>query len=276
MSYTTDAARWRALTTRDQNANGHFIYSVRSTNIYCRPICPGRLARRANVAFYATALEAEAAGFRACKRCKPNAVLEDPQKRAVEKACCLIDAAIKADDYKSTRLRSLAEKVNLTPRYFHKIFKDKTGLTPKEYAERKPPVQRHPSITADSTSLITISEVGLQPWDTASFDFNDLIDFGTDSSLSQMDDLGILQTKPSVEDQDPGCATDERMRPWDEACDSNGLDSNLFDNENVLFDPWPAASCLGARWGRKMGPIRYTTEQNVATLVDCNSLTNTI
>ncbi|KAF2467430.1 uncharacterized protein BDR25DRAFT_234681, partial [Lindgomyces ingoldianus] len=134
MSFTTDQARWRALTIRDAAANGAFVYSVKSTGIYCRPTCPARLARRANVSFYKTPGEAEAAGFRSCKRCKPESVtIDDPQERAASKACSLIDEALKEPKPKSFRLQDLAKRVGLTPRYFHKVFKDKTGMTPKEY-----------------------------------------------------------------------------------------------------------------------------------------------
>jgi AraC family transcriptional regulator of adaptative response/methylated-DNA-[protein]-cysteine methyltransferase len=65
-----DDIRWRAIASRDQVANGTFYYSVSTTGVYCRPSCPGRPHRK-NVRFHATAAEAEAAGFRACKRCKP-------------------------------------------------------------------------------------------------------------------------------------------------------------------------------------------------------------
>jgi AraC family transcriptional regulator of adaptative response/methylated-DNA-[protein]-cysteine methyltransferase len=68
-----DAARWTALEVLDAQANGSFVYSVRSTGVYCRPSCPARPARPENVAFHATGAEAEAAGLRPCKRCRPNA-----------------------------------------------------------------------------------------------------------------------------------------------------------------------------------------------------------
>ncbi|CAA9957531.1 Ada Adenosine deaminase [Pyrenophora teres f. maculata] len=95
MAYLTDAARWRA-----PNSEGHFIYSIKPTNIYCRPTCPGRLARRTNISFYSALFEAEAAGFIACKHCKSKAVLEDLQERAVEKARMLIDEALSRDEQK--------------------------------------------------------------------------------------------------------------------------------------------------------------------------------
>ncbi|EHP91913.1 Ada metal-binding domain-containing protein, partial [Methylorubrum extorquens] len=67
-----DAAKWAALKARDAQADGSFVYSVRTTGVYCRPSCPARPARPENVAFHATCAEAEAAGFRPCKRCRPN------------------------------------------------------------------------------------------------------------------------------------------------------------------------------------------------------------
>jgi AraC family transcriptional regulator, regulatory protein of adaptative response / methylated-DNA-[protein]-cysteine methyltransferase len=68
--------RWAAVVARDANADGTFFYSVKTTGVYCRPSCPARLPRRENVAFHDTATDAEAAGFRPCKRCKPGASAE--------------------------------------------------------------------------------------------------------------------------------------------------------------------------------------------------------
>lgn len=67
-------ARWRAVVERDQKADGSFYYSVRTTGVYCRPSCAARLARPENVGFHATREDAEQAGFRPCKRCKPAGV----------------------------------------------------------------------------------------------------------------------------------------------------------------------------------------------------------
>ena len=71
-SYLTDQERWEAVIHRDKNAADAFFYSVGTTGVYCRPSCPARIARRENVAFHPTPKDAERAGFRACKRCKPN------------------------------------------------------------------------------------------------------------------------------------------------------------------------------------------------------------
>ncbi|OAL34039.1 hypothetical protein AYO20_06687 [Fonsecaea nubica] len=71
-TYRSEPSRWRALVARDAHATDAFVYAVVTTKIYCRPDCPARLARRANVRFFDLAAQAERGGFRACKRCKPN------------------------------------------------------------------------------------------------------------------------------------------------------------------------------------------------------------
>ncbi|KAH0832445.1 hypothetical protein AYO21_05132 [Fonsecaea monophora] len=73
-TYRSEPSRWRALVARDTHATDAFVYAVVTTKIYCRPDCPARLARRANVRFFDLAAQAERGGFRACKRCKPNRV----------------------------------------------------------------------------------------------------------------------------------------------------------------------------------------------------------
>lgn len=69
---TTNDPRWASIVARDAGADGKFFYSVKTAGVYCRPSCPARLARPENVRFHVTAKDAEKAGFRACKRCKPN------------------------------------------------------------------------------------------------------------------------------------------------------------------------------------------------------------
>src|ERR1700759_859865 len=84
--------RWQSLVTRDRGADGTFSYSVASTGVYCRPSCGARTPRPENVQFYRTTAEAEAAGYRACKRCKPNQTSPASETAAkVAKACRLIE-----------------------------------------------------------------------------------------------------------------------------------------------------------------------------------------
>jgi hypothetical protein len=82
-AYLDDDARWEAVQRRDRNADGAFFCSVRTTGVYCRPSCAGRPLRK-NVVFHATAAQAERAGFRPCKRCRPNAQAGLPTPRAAK------------------------------------------------------------------------------------------------------------------------------------------------------------------------------------------------
>jgi AraC family transcriptional regulator, regulatory protein of adaptative response / methylated-DNA-[protein]-cysteine methyltransferase len=71
LTLLTDDARWAAVVEKNSRFDGSFVYSVATTGVYCHPSCPSRPAKRANVRFHTTCAEAEAAGFRPCKRCKP-------------------------------------------------------------------------------------------------------------------------------------------------------------------------------------------------------------
>jgi AraC family transcriptional regulator, regulatory protein of adaptative response / methylated-DNA-[protein]-cysteine methyltransferase len=129
--FASDAERFDAVARRDPTADGHFFYSVRTTGVYCRPSCASRGARRENVDFHATALDAERAGFRPCKRCRPNEpALRDRQASAIARACRLI---AEADEIPS--LTALAKAAGLSRFHFHRLFKTETGVTPKAYAD---------------------------------------------------------------------------------------------------------------------------------------------
>ena len=128
--YASEAARWAAVQQRDAGADGHFVYAVRSTGVYCRPSCGARAALRVNVSFHADCAAAEQAGFRACLRCKPNAApLAERHAQAVAQACRLLEADDGAPD-----LAALAEACGMSRFHFHRVFKAQTGITPKAYA----------------------------------------------------------------------------------------------------------------------------------------------
>jgi AraC family transcriptional regulator of adaptative response/methylated-DNA-[protein]-cysteine methyltransferase len=129
--FATDEARWQAVVDRNRTADGAFFFSVRTTGVYCRPSCGARLPRRENVAFHASPAEAEAAGFRACLRCKPNLdKSEDAQAKAVARACRAIEEA-----EEPPTLDALAKIAGQSPWHFHRVFKAVTGVTPKAYAD---------------------------------------------------------------------------------------------------------------------------------------------
>jgi AraC family transcriptional regulator of adaptative response/methylated-DNA-[protein]-cysteine methyltransferase len=129
-AFATDDQRWDAVRQRDAAADGVFFYSVRSTGVYCRPSCPSRPARRANVAFHDSGMAAEAAGFRPCLRCKPDQPpLAERQAAVVAQACRLIESNDSEPD-----LDTLARACGMSRFHFHRIFKAHTGITPKAYA----------------------------------------------------------------------------------------------------------------------------------------------
>src|ERR1700722_1406129 len=130
--FETESSRWVAVQSRDRSADGKFVYCVKTTGIYCRPVCKARLARRSNVTFHNDSNAAEADGFRPCMRCKPELERHDPQSDVISKACSTMRAS--ADQGKESSLRDLAAEAGLTQWHFHRVFKSVTGVTPKSHA----------------------------------------------------------------------------------------------------------------------------------------------
>jgi AraC family transcriptional regulator of adaptative response/methylated-DNA-[protein]-cysteine methyltransferase len=127
---TVADSRWAAVVARDASTNGRFVYSVRTTGVYCRPSCAARRPRPENVAFHPTGAEAVAAGFRPCKRCKPDQAPLAVQHAAVAaKLCREIEAA-----EQTPTLDELAARAGMSSYHLHRVFKAVTGLTPRAYA----------------------------------------------------------------------------------------------------------------------------------------------
>lgn len=127
--------RWEALTKRDKLCDGQFYYAVKTTGVYCRPSCGARLPLAANVAFYDTQDEALAAGFRPCKRCKPDQQSLTQQHTATISDACQLIAAAAQSSSAIPSLDALAGHVGLSTYHFHRLFKSITGLTPKAYGQ---------------------------------------------------------------------------------------------------------------------------------------------
>jgi AraC family transcriptional regulator, regulatory protein of adaptative response / methylated-DNA-[protein]-cysteine methyltransferase len=132
-TYMSDAVRWSAVLSRDGKADGMFFYGVRTTGVYCRPTCGSRLPRRENVRFYATCADAERAGYRACKRCRPlqDSAAED-HAEAVARTCRLIEESCVENTVPN--LDTLAAAAGMSRFHFHRVFKRCAGVTPKAYA----------------------------------------------------------------------------------------------------------------------------------------------
>jgi len=130
LSFSTHERRWQAILDRNVLANGKFLVGVNSTKVFCRPICPARLPNRKNVMFFKDVDEAIAAGFRACKRCRPeseSASLGSCRTRIVTNACRTME-----QDPKVT-LTQLAQQSKLSKFHFQRIFKSIMGITPQQY-----------------------------------------------------------------------------------------------------------------------------------------------
>lgn len=120
---------WSAVVGRDAAADGRFVYAVVTTGIYCRPSCPTPTPLRQNVRFFSDPAAAEAAGFCACKRCRPT--LASPlasRIAAVGKACAILGTSERAP-----ALAALADAVGISRFHFCRIFKEVLGTSPGEY-----------------------------------------------------------------------------------------------------------------------------------------------
>jgi AraC family transcriptional regulator of adaptative response/methylated-DNA-[protein]-cysteine methyltransferase len=119
-----------AIRRRDPAYDGAFVFAVATTGIYCKPSCPSRPARPDNISLHATPADAEKAGFRPCKRCRPNEVAgAHPHAAAVARACALIRSS-----EETPKLETLAAASGLSPFHFHRVFRALTGVTPKNFA----------------------------------------------------------------------------------------------------------------------------------------------
>lgn len=132
VSFASDDERWLAVARRDEAADGRFFVGVKTTGIYCRPSCRSRQPLRKNVEFFRHREEAVKAGYRPCKRCRPDEV--DPRQnldRMLVQACRLLEAGDNG-----VRSDEVAVKLGLNRHYFQRFFKRRTGVTPQEYRRR--------------------------------------------------------------------------------------------------------------------------------------------
>ena len=120
---------WQAIKTRDRAQDGTFVYAVRTTGIFCRPSCPSRLPLPANVEYFTATADAETAGYRPCKRCRP-ADARHPEATLMEAACRFIESH--AEGF---QLANLAARMGYSQFHLQRRFKATLGITPRAYAE---------------------------------------------------------------------------------------------------------------------------------------------
>ena len=124
-----EAEMWAAVERRDAEWDGRFVYAVTTTGVFCRPSCPSRRARRENVRFHASPADARAAGFRACRRCRPASPLPPPAEQRVELAREYLDRHV---DERVT-LERLAEEVGASAWHLQRVFTRVVGMSPAAY-----------------------------------------------------------------------------------------------------------------------------------------------
>lgn len=167
-----DDQRWRLVMARDPQADGQFVTAVLTTKIYCRPSCAAKHPLRKNVCFYPSPVEAEGAGFRACKRCRPN----EPDDRAepMRKLCHYIEENLDS----SLTLEALSQKANLSPQHLQRTFKKVVGISPRQYVEQLRANQVRARLKAGETVTESLYAAG----------------FGSSSRLYEKNPLGMPPT----------------------------------------------------------------------------------
>lgn len=153
---TSSDERWRSVLARDKAADGIFYYAVATTGVYCRPGCASRLPHRRNVAFYENAEAAQQAGYRPCKRCRPNEIAPQRlQTDAVAQACRTLD-----QDGRTPGLHELAAEAGLSPGHFHRVFRHTLGVTPRQYAAARRMARFRAGLQTGSPVTEAIYEAG--------------------------------------------------------------------------------------------------------------------
>lgn len=239
MLFQTDAACWSAIVKRDASADGHFIYAVKTTGIFCRPNCKARLARRANVKFFSSCEEAISDGFRACKRCKPERLSKfDPQEEWITKGVELIKDRVKEMQLepsvqKQLDLKSIAKGLGVTISHFHHVFKNLMQVTPKQFARS---LEQQNLSTKDITVCDLASNGGgvdhhviwdCLPTPTGRSQNGQSNENGIKLSLVQADDVST-----HVEHELAGSG--DEFVDWDAFC-ANQYGENIYQDEGRLL-----------------------------------------
>lgn len=127
-----EETRWRAVAARDAGLDGVIFYGVRSTGIYCKPSCPSRRPRREQIVFFDSQAEAESAGFRSCRRCRPSipSGARDARLAMVEQVCRLIEES----ESGAPTLANLGAQLGISQYHLQRTFKEIVGISPRQYA----------------------------------------------------------------------------------------------------------------------------------------------
>ncbi len=130
---STDDEKWKTVLARNDRFDGAFVFAVRSTGIYCRPSCPAKRPNRHQVSFLSGPEEAEMAGFRPCRRCRPRDLHLFPNSDLVARVCKYIEANLQG----RLTLSNLSVHAGISPYHLQRVFKGVTGVSPRQYVEAR-------------------------------------------------------------------------------------------------------------------------------------------
>lgn len=148
--------RWARVLARDASADQEFVYAVRTTGVWCRPSSHSRLPRPENVEFFDSPAAAEAAGYRPSRREGPDSsAVSERHSQAVAQACRLI-----GDSEELPNLAEIAAHAGMSPFHFHRVFKARTGLTPKAFAEARRRERLHAGLEGGKSVTATLYDAG--------------------------------------------------------------------------------------------------------------------
>src|SRR5271166_5592681 len=131
------AACYRAIATRDARFDGRLFVGVKTTGIYCRPICPARTPRIENVRFFPTAAAAQGAGFRPCLRCRPEASPDLAVWRGTSNTVSRALALIESGALDEADIEALAERLGVGGRQLRRLFRQHLGASPIAVAQTR-------------------------------------------------------------------------------------------------------------------------------------------
>lgn len=151
-----EARWWAGVCARDERMDGVFVYAVKTTGIFCRASCAARLPLVKNVEFFADVRAATKAGYRACKRCKPEQISPQHMRAAmVARLCRLIETSESV-----LTLSELSREAQLSPFHVHRVFTEVTGVTPRAYGEAHRLKRVHKSLRTASSITSAIFDSG--------------------------------------------------------------------------------------------------------------------
>lgn len=145
---------WALVVGRSANADGEFVYAVKSTGVFCRPSCPSRRPRREQVEFFDSPGDAQQAGYRACRRCRP--LHRNAQMEKVEAACRYIEQNLE----ETLALEQIASAVGLSAFHFQRLFKRALGISPREYQQAQRAGKFKQALQSESRITDAIYEAG--------------------------------------------------------------------------------------------------------------------